>query len=167
MAGFRVHVRLESVFTIIRNTHLAHKAEHAVDLETGAVVGVTVQDADDGDTTTMVETLIDAADRLAAVEGTTGVAEVVGDKGYHSNATMVAFHELGLRSYVSEPDRGRRSGRGRRRREPRCMPIVGGYEGTVGSACCGSGASAWNVPMPTSTKQGGCAGCSCAAIPTS
>ena len=36
-------------------THLAHKAEQAVDLETGAIVGVTVQDADDGDTTTMIE----------------------------------------------------------------------------------------------------------------
>ena len=43
-------------------THLAHTAEHAVDLETGAVVGVTVQDAAAGDTTTMVETLITAAD---------------------------------------------------------------------------------------------------------
>ena len=94
-------------------THLAHKAEHAVDLETGAVVGVTVQDADDGDTTTMVGTLIDAADRLAAVAGTIGMAEVVGDKGYHSNATMVAFRELGLRSYVSEPDRGRRNWKGK------------------------------------------------------
>ena len=29
-------------------THLAHTAEHAVDLETGAIVGVTVQDADAG-----------------------------------------------------------------------------------------------------------------------
>jgi len=38
-------------------THLPHKAEHAVDLETGAIVGVTVQDADDGDTTNCVETL--------------------------------------------------------------------------------------------------------------
>ena len=27
-------------------THLAHKAEHAIDLETGAIVGVTVQDVD-------------------------------------------------------------------------------------------------------------------------
>jgi hypothetical protein len=34
-------------------THLAHKAEHAIDLETGAIVGVTVQGADQGDTTTM------------------------------------------------------------------------------------------------------------------
>ena len=37
-------------------THLAHKAEHAVDLETGAIVGVTVQGADQGDTTTIAET---------------------------------------------------------------------------------------------------------------
>ena len=37
-------------------THLAHKAEHAVDLETGAVVAVTLQGADEGDTTTIVET---------------------------------------------------------------------------------------------------------------
>ena len=32
-------------------THLAHKAEHAVDLETGAMVAVTVQGANAGDTT--------------------------------------------------------------------------------------------------------------------
>ena len=38
-------------------THLAHKAEHAVDLETGAIVGVTVQGADQGDTTTIAETV--------------------------------------------------------------------------------------------------------------
>ena len=36
-------------------THLAHKAEHAVDLETGAIVGITVQGADEGDTTTIQE----------------------------------------------------------------------------------------------------------------
>ena len=39
-------------------THLAHKAEHAVDLETGAIVAVTLQGADEGDTTTIVETAI-------------------------------------------------------------------------------------------------------------
>lgn len=42
-------------------THLAHKAEHAVDLETGAIVGVTVQGADQGDTTTIAETVTAAA----------------------------------------------------------------------------------------------------------
>src|SRR5439155_622203 len=38
-------------------THLAHKAEHAVDLETGAVVAVTVAAGDAGDTATIWETL--------------------------------------------------------------------------------------------------------------
>ena len=41
-------------------THLAHKAEHAIDLESGALVAVTLQDADQGDTTTIVETAIAA-----------------------------------------------------------------------------------------------------------
>src|SRR6187397_586902 len=61
-------------------THLAHKAEHAVDLDTGAIVGVTVQDADDGDTTTSVETVIEAAEQVEAVrpEGE-GIEEVVAD----------------------------------------------------------------------------------------
>ena len=93
-------------------THLAHTAEHAVDLETGAIVGVTVQDADTGDPTTMVETLITAAEQVEAV-GAAGIAEVVGDKGYHSNETMVGFAALGVRSYVSEPDRGRRNWKGK------------------------------------------------------
>ena len=47
-------------------THLAHKAEHAVDLETGAIVAVTVQ-GHQGDTTTMVPTLIEAAENLEQV----------------------------------------------------------------------------------------------------
>ena len=89
-------------------------AEHAVDLETGAVVGVTVQGANAGDTTTMVETLITAAEQLEAVlPAGGGVAEVVADKGYHSNKTLVTLADLGLRSYVSEPDRGRRRWRGK------------------------------------------------------
>ena len=95
-------------------THLAHKAEQAVDLETGAIVGVTVQDADAGDTTTMIETLITAAEQVEAVlPAGAGLAEVVADKGYHSNETMVTFAELDIRSYVSEPDRGRRKWKGK------------------------------------------------------
>ena len=91
-------------------THLAHKAEHAVDLETGAVVGVTVQDADAGDTSTSVETLIEAAEQVeTVVPDGEGVQEVVGDKGYHSNQVMVDLEAIGIRSYISEPDRGRRN----------------------------------------------------------
>ena len=71
-------------------THLAHKAEHAVDLATGAIVGVTVQGADQGDTTTIADTVTAAAEDLEAVatataEHTRVIEEVVADKGYHSN----------------------------------------------------------------------------------
>ena len=93
--------------------HLVHKAEHAVDLETGAVVGVTVQHAATGDTKTMSETLITAAEQIEEVlPAGTGLVEVVGDKRYHSNATLVALAALGIRSYVSEPACGRRCWRG-------------------------------------------------------
>src|SRR3954471_13499075 len=94
-------------------THLAHKAEHAVDLETGAIVGVTVQGADQGDTTTMAETVTTAAEELEAVatvtdDQTSVVEEIVADKGYHSNQVLVDLAALDLRTYIAEPDRGRR-----------------------------------------------------------
>jgi transposase len=91
-------------------THLAHKAEHAVDLDTGAVVAVTVQGADEGDTATSVETLIEAAEQIErVVPESEGPEEVVADKGYHSNQVMVDLEAIGLRSDISEPDRGRRN----------------------------------------------------------
>jgi transposase len=93
-------------------THLAHKAEHAVDLETGAIVAVTLQGADAGDTTTIVETATAAADQIADaqvdVAEPQALDEIIGDKGYHSNQTMIDLHAVGVRSYIAEPDRGRR-----------------------------------------------------------
>ena len=93
-------------------THLAHKAEHAVDLETGAIVAVTLQGADEGDTTTIVETAIAAAEQVedaqADVHEPQPLEEIIADKGYHSNQTMVDLDAVGIRSYVAEPDRGRR-----------------------------------------------------------
>ena len=88
-------------------THLAHKAEHAVDLSTGALLSVTLQPADQGDTTTILETL-DAAKIAAHEIGQAAIREVVTDKGYHSAAVLVDLHDQDIRSYVCEPDRGRR-----------------------------------------------------------
>ena len=100
-------------------THLAHKAEHAVDMETGAVVAVTVQPANAGDTRTVHETLAQAAEHIAviaeAVNGATGAqviqpevpVEVVADKGYHSRDALREIGEAGIRTYISEPERGR------------------------------------------------------------
>ena len=93
-------------------THLAHKAEHAVDLETGAIVAVTVQGADEGDTTTIVDTVTAAVEQIEAaqadVDDPQPLAEVITDKGYHSNRIMVELDALGVRSYIAEPARGRR-----------------------------------------------------------
>jgi transposase len=93
-------------------THLAHKAEHAVDLETGALVAVTLQGADVGDTTSLIETAIAAAEQVEAAHAKSAtpaeLAEIVADKGYHSNQTMVDLQAAAVRSYIAEPERGRR-----------------------------------------------------------
>jgi len=102
-------------------THLAHKVEHAVDMDSGAVLGATVQPADRADTRSVYATLSEASDQLAKVSSESEAvmqvrespAEVVLDKGYHSNEVLVVLEELGIRSYVSEPDRGRRRWRGK------------------------------------------------------
>src|SRR2546422_7790442 len=57
-------------------THLAHKAEHAVDVDTGAIVAVTVQGADEGDTSTIGKTLEEAEEQLDAVTEKAGGDEV-------------------------------------------------------------------------------------------
>jgi transposase len=125
-------------------THLAHKCEHGVDLATGAVLSVTLHDATTGDTTSWRDTFEEAAtnghegyalgqhqqeaetpeaayqevgDEENDDEGT-GLGrilqEVVADKGYHSNDTMTDMREMGARSYVSEPDRGKRHWKNKR-----------------------------------------------------
>jgi transposase len=104
-------------------THLAHKAEHAVDMETGAVVAVTVQEADLGDTTTIRETLAQAGETVAGLieqeaGGTPcekpqvnlgGIEEVVADKGYHSGPVLEELKAAGVRTYIPEKkQRGQR-----------------------------------------------------------
>jgi len=93
-------------------THLAHKAEHAVDLDSGAIVSVTLQPADVGDTISIDQTLCETVETLLDVQEQGGQAslpqEVVTDKGYHSNEVCADLASMGMRGYVSEPDRGRR-----------------------------------------------------------
>ena len=99
-------------------THLSHKAEHAVDMDSGAVIAATIQPGAAGDTTTILETMMAATESIATLrrdpelklEG--AVSEWIADKGYHSNEILVAIDSLGQRSYISEPRRGRRKWRG-------------------------------------------------------
>jgi transposase len=92
-------------------THLAHKAEHAVDLTSGALLALTLQPADQGDTTTIHKTL-EEAQAVACEINQAGVEEVVAEKGYHSGAVLREVHEQEIRSYIPEPERGRRNWQG-------------------------------------------------------
>src|SRR5437879_3569207 len=97
-------------------THLAHKAEHAVDLDTGAVVAVTLQGADQGDTVTLDATLSEAGMAVAELvkreaeqrpEDTPkvnveGMEEMVADKGYHSGAVLERVKSYEVRTYIPE-----------------------------------------------------------------
>jgi len=105
-------------------TALAYKAENAVDMETGAIVAVTTHGGAAADTATVEATVIEAGAAVAELvtaeppEGNYqvhpgGVEEVVADKGYHSNEVAVGLSEMGVRTYIAEPDRGRRNWEGR------------------------------------------------------
>jgi transposase len=105
-------------------TALAYKAENAVDMETGAIVAVTTHGGAAADTTTIQETVIDAAIAVAGlIDGKTpqgkyevhpgGVQELVADKGYHSNDVLRGFAEMEVRTYIAEPDRGARKWAGK------------------------------------------------------
>lgn len=92
-------------------THLAHKAEHAVDLTSGALLALTLQPANEGDTTTIQKTLGEAQAIIREINQQ-GVEEVVADKGYHSSAVLKDVHAQEIRTYIPEPERGRRKWQG-------------------------------------------------------
>ena len=97
-------------------THLAHKVEHAVDLSSGALLAVTLQGADQGDTTTVQETLVEADAAARRINGV-GLREGVLDKGYHSGAVLKELEACEIRSYIPEPERGRRQWDGEDKQE--------------------------------------------------
>src|SRR6266567_7316453 len=137
-------------------THLAHKAEHAVDLETGAVVAVTVQPADKGDTETVKETLIEAAENVEKAKPQTEVIkELVADKGYHSNALLEDLAILGVRTYISEPARGRRNWQGK---HPARNAVYGNRRrigGTRGRGLLRQRGERWERPFAHAYETGG------------
>ncbi len=88
-------------------TRMGHKSEHAVDMDSGAVLAVTLHGGAAADTQTIYETMQAACEQALSL-GKPSPTEWVADKGYHCNATMEMMDELEYRSYISEPRRGRR-----------------------------------------------------------
>lgn len=93
-------------------TRLAHKAEHAVDMDSGAILATTVHGGAAADTQTIFETMQAASEQALAL-GKDMPIEWIADKGYHCNEVLTMVDELGLRSYISEPNRGRRRWQGK------------------------------------------------------
>jgi len=103
-------------------TRLGYKAEHVVDLDTGAVVAAEVYSADEADTATLRPSLetarqnVDAAraestsddDDSPPPAASTGEArqtiEVVADKGYHKVELLLDLRSAGYRTYIPMPD---------------------------------------------------------------
>jgi transposase len=99
-------------------THLAYKAEQAVDLDTGAIVAITTHGGATGDTESIETTLPEAGAAIAnqidmaTADGqyqvhAPGLQEVVTDKGYHSDATLQTIAAMEVRSYIPAPTQER------------------------------------------------------------
>lgn len=83
-------------------THLAYKAEHAVDVVSEAIVAATVTFADQTDSHSAPDTLAQAQANLESVGSTAAIQELVMDKGYHDNRLLADLMEQGIRTYVPE-----------------------------------------------------------------
>jgi transposase len=86
-------------------TRLAYKPEHAVDLDTGAIIAAEIHPADRGDTATLPDTLEVAEANLAAVDAAPtpeAAAELVADKGYHSREGLKDLEDGAWKSRIAE-----------------------------------------------------------------
>ena len=153
-------------------THLAYKPEHAVDLDTGAVVAAEIHPADEGDTTTLPGTLQAAAANLAKVDrraddgraGRTrrrqGLSLPRGAEGPRRRRLEDADRRAAAHGVPSLARRYR--GAGRRLRQPQ-PPALGGRQGRR----CDNGPRSSSDRSPTIWSAAACAGPGCAAGKTS
>lgn len=83
-------------------THLAYKAEHAVDVVSEAIVAATVTFANQTDARSAPDTLAQAQANLESAGRAATIQELVMDKGYHDNRLLADLMEQGIRTYVPE-----------------------------------------------------------------
>jgi transposase len=84
-------------------THLAYKAEHAVDLDSGFVLAAAVHTADQGDADTLLDSVLQAQVNLVKAGSEQEVEEAVADKGYHKAQTLADCEQCQTRTYIPEP----------------------------------------------------------------
>jgi transposase len=84
-------------------THLAYKAEHVVDLKSDVILAAEIYQADEADTQTLVDSVMEAVENVQQASADTEIEEVVADKGYHAAAALELADGLNLRTYIPEP----------------------------------------------------------------
>jgi transposase len=89
-------------------THLAYKAEHAVDLESGLLLAATIHHGDRGDGDSLPDTLIAAQVNLMRAGSEAEIKNVPLDNGYHTNEALARCQGWGIRTYAAEKDEPRR-----------------------------------------------------------
>ena len=97
-------------------THLNHKAEHVVDLDSEIIIQADVRHGDAADAKTIIGNLVEAQVRqdhcfenVHTDDSDCGVIQqVAADKGYHSNEVLNHCADLEVRSYIPERKGGER-----------------------------------------------------------
>jgi transposase len=96
----------ESRITKMKNgtTHLAYKAEHVVDLDSGMLLAAEIYAGDAADSQTLEDSVNEAQTHLANIESAQRIENVAADKGYHANETLTEIAEhTPYRTYIPEP----------------------------------------------------------------
>jgi transposase len=84
-------------------THLAYKAEHTVDLDSEFVLAATIQPADQADSATLVDSILQAQVNMVLAGSEQEIEEAVADKGYHKAQTLAECEQCHTRTYIPEP----------------------------------------------------------------
>jgi transposase len=84
-------------------THLAYKAEHTVDLDSEFVLAATIHPADQADSATLVDSVLQAQTNLVRAGSEQEIEEAVADKGYHKAETLAECEHFNTRTYIPEP----------------------------------------------------------------
>jgi hypothetical protein len=84
-------------------THLAYKAEHTVDLDSEFVLAATVHPADQADSATLLDSVLQAQANLVLAGSEQEIEDAVADKGYHKAQTLSQCEDFNTRTYIPEP----------------------------------------------------------------
>ena len=149
-------------------THFAYKAEQAVDLESGTILGVTVQGGSKGTRSRSERRWRRPSSRWNRRPGTMPRSR----RSLPTRATTATLFsppsdELGLRSYIAEPDRGRRRWKGKKDLQAIVYANRRRNPGHRASGCSASEGNGLNGLSLTCTRPAACGGCTCAVARTS